>query len=99
MIKLLYKGKFYKEITKQKIDYLLDSKLKNHKFGLTEFVINVAYELLGLNIYEYGYGREDGKSRSGYIINNKDHFIINLRDYDYKMLSREEKISDLLNNK
>lgn len=91
MIKLFYKGKFYREITKEEIDYLLESKLKNHKFGLTEFVINVTYDLLGLNIYDYGYGKE--------FINNKDHFLINLRDDDYKMLTREEKISDLLNNK
>ena len=91
MIKLFYKGKLYKEITKEDIDNLLKVELKNHKFGLTEFVINVTYELLGLNIYEYGYGKE--------FINNKDCFIIILRDDDYKMLSREEKISDLLNNK
>ena len=33
MIKLLYKGKFYKEITKEDIDNLLKVELKNHKFS------------------------------------------------------------------
>ena len=91
MIKLFYKGEFYKEITKEEIEHLLNDNIKNHKFGLIEIVINVTYELLGLNIYEYVYGKE--------FINNKDHFLIILRDDDYKMLSREEKIKDLLFNK
>lgn len=91
MIKLLYKGEFYKEITKEEIDNLLKNQLKDHKLVLTKFVICVIYELLGLNIYGYVYGKE--------FINNKDHFVIILREDDYKMLIREEKISDLLNNK
>jgi hypothetical protein len=41
-------------------------------------------------IWEYGYGKE--------FVNRNGRFLIMLRDSDYKMISREEKINKLINN-
>jgi hypothetical protein len=41
-------------------------------------------------IWEYGYVKE--------FVNRNGRFLIMLRDSDYKMISREEKINKLINN-
>jgi hypothetical protein len=93
MIILSYKGKLYKEITEDEIRDFIE-KLgyieKYKRFTSTEFIINILYDMIKLNIWEYGYGKE--------FVNRNGRFLIILRDSDYKMISREEKINKLINN-
>jgi hypothetical protein len=93
MIILSYKGDLYKEITEDEIgDFIEKSEYieKYKRFTSTEFIINILYDMIKLNIWEYGYGKE--------FVNRNGRFLIMLRDSDYKMISREEKINKLINN-
>ena len=93
MIILSYKGDLYKEITEDEIrDFIEKSGYfeKYKRFTSTEFIINILYDMIKLNIWEYGYGKE--------FVNRNGRFLIMLRDSDYKMISREEKINKLINN-
>ncbi len=93
MIILSYKGDLYKEITEDEIgDFIEKSGYieKYKRFTSTEFIINILYDMIKLNIWEYGYGKE--------FINGNGKYLIMLRDSDYKMISREEKLSKLINN-
>jgi hypothetical protein len=93
MIILSYKGDLYKEITEYEIrDFIEKSGYieKYKRFTSTEFIINILYDMIGLNIWEYVYRKE--------FIKTNGKYLIMLRDSDYKMISREEKINKLINN-
>ena len=94
MIILSYKGDLYKEITEGEIRDFIEKSGYVEKYkrftSTTEFIINILYDMIKLNICEYGYGKE--------FVNGNGKYLIILRDNDYKMISREEKLNKLINN-
>ena len=91
MIFLSYKGKLYKEITEYEVrDFIEKSGYieRYKKFTTTEFIIKILYDILGLNIHDYGYGNE--------FVNSNGKFFIMLRDSDYKLIDRDIKIKEIL---
>jgi hypothetical protein len=94
MIILSYKGDLYKEITEGEIRDFIEKSgyVEKYKRFTTnsDFIINILYDMIKLNIWEYVYRKE--------FINKNGKYLIILRDNDYKMISREEKLSKLINN-